>query len=117
MGTVTDYLAGMDDEARRAALEHVVEVARALVPDAEEGTSYGMPALLHRGKPLVAAVATKQHLSLYPFSGAVVEAVAPDLAGFSLSRGTIRFDADRPIPDAVLRQVVELRRREIDARA
>ncbi len=115
MGAVTDYLAGVKDDARRAALEHVVAVARAIVPDAEEGMSYGMPALRHRGKPLIAVIAAKQHLSLFPFSSAVVTAVAPLLDGFSLSKGTIRFAPDHPVPDAVLHRVVELRRAEIEA--
>lgn len=115
MGSVSDYLAGIEDDGRRAALERVIGVARTAVPDVEEGVSYGMPALKYRGKPLVAAVAAKQHLSVFPFSGSVVDAVAPDLVGFSLSRGTIRFDVDHPIPDAVLEQVIRLRIDEIDA--
>jgi uncharacterized protein YdhG (YjbR/CyaY superfamily) len=115
VGTVTDYLAGIEDEDRRLALEHVMSLAREMVPDAEEGRSYGMPALLHRGKPLVAAVAAKRHLSIYPFSGSIVETVAADLEGFSLSSGTIRFDVDRPVPDDVLRRIIELRMAQIDA--
>lgn len=117
MGAVTDYVAGVDDDDRRAALEHVIALARALVPEAQEGTSYGMPALRHRGKPLVAVVAARQHLSVFPFSGAIVEAVAPDLDGFSLSKGTIRFDADRPVPDAILRRIIELRIAQIEGTA
>lgn len=115
MGVVSDYLAGIEDDDQRAALEHVIAVARSAVADAEEGLSYGMPALKHRGKPLIAAVAAKQHLSVFPFSGAVVEAVAADLEGFSLSKGTIRFRASHPIPDAVLARIVELRIQQIEA--
>lgn len=115
MGTVTDYLATVEPPARRAALERVVQRAHELVPDLVEATSYGMPVLLHRGKGLLSAMATVKHLALYPHSGRVVARVADDLDGFSLSTGTIRFQADQPIPDAVLDRIILARRDEIDA--
>lgn len=61
--------------------------------------------------------ATAKHLSVIPYSAEVVAAVAPELEGFSLSKGTIRFSAEQPIPDAVLARIVDLRRAEIDAEA
>lgn len=112
-GAVSDYLAGLP-ESRRAVIAHCYELARELVPAAVEGVSYGMPALLHRGTGLLSVMSAKAHIGLYPFSGFVVSEVADALAGFSLSRGTIRFSVEQPIPDAVLRRVVELRRREIE---
>lgn len=114
MGTVSDYVATLDD-ARRPVVERVVEIAREVAPDAEEGMSYGMPALRVDGRPLVAVTSAAKHLSLFPFSPAVIEAVAPDLEGYSLSKGTIRFSPDQPLPDAVVRRVVELRLAEVRA--
>jgi len=114
MGTLTDYLAEVPAD-QRPALQRVVDVARRVVPDAEEGMSYGMPALRHRGKPLIGVVAAAKHLSLFPFSPAVVDAVAPDLEGYSLSKGTIRFSADKPVPDDVVERIVSLRLAEIEA--
>jgi uncharacterized protein YdhG (YjbR/CyaY superfamily) len=58
---------------------------------------------------------SEKHLSLYPFSPDVVAAVAPRLRGYSLSKGTIRFSAEQPLPTDVLDDIVELRRSEIDA--
>jgi len=110
-----DYLSRLYDD-ERAALEHVVSVVREVVPDAEEGKSYGMPALRHRGKPLIGFVAAKQHLSVFPFSPAVVEALRDRLDGFELSKGTIRFTVERPLPEDVLRDVVSLRQAEIEGR-
>jgi uncharacterized protein YdhG (YjbR/CyaY superfamily) len=43
----------------------------------------------------------------------VVTAVAGDLAGFSLSKGTIRFTPERPVPDPVIERIVGLRLAEI----
>jgi uncharacterized protein YdhG (YjbR/CyaY superfamily) len=114
VGTVTEYLAEVD-ERDRATLAHVVEVARGVVPDATEGTSYGMPALLYRGKALLSAMASAKHLAVYPFSPAAVTAVEARLDGFSHAKGTVRFSSDRPLPDDVVRDLVVARVAEIDA--
>ena len=113
MGTVTEYL-GTVDPANRPAMRRVVDRARALLPDLQEGVSYGMPALMHRGKPLLSVMETKKHLAIYPFSGYVVSLVAERLDGFSLSTGAIRFTAAQSVPGDVLDDVVRLRRDEIE---
>jgi uncharacterized protein YdhG (YjbR/CyaY superfamily) len=109
---VADYLEGLDAE-RRAALQRVVDIARKVAPEAEEGTSYGMPALRLAGRPLIGVTAAKGHLSLFPFSPDVVEAVSDDLPGFSLSKGTIRFTPDHPVPDDIVERIVALRLAEL----
>jgi uncharacterized protein YdhG (YjbR/CyaY superfamily) len=75
-----------------------------------------MPALKASGKPLIGFVAAKRHLSIFPFSSAVVEHVRDRLDGFELSKGTIRFSVDHPLPDDVIREVVFARLAEIDGR-
>ena len=112
MGTVDDYLAGLD-ETSRAAFERVRDIALQVVPDAEQGTSYGVAALMVRGKPLLGFHAAAKHLALYPFSGAAVDAVRDRLAGFSLARGTVRFTADTPLPEQAVRDLVQARRDQV----
>ncbi|MFD7312173.1 iron chaperone [Promicromonospora sp. NPDC059942] len=114
MGEFTEYIAGLDGPAKDA-VEHVRARALELVPDAEEGMSYGMAALRYRGSPLVSARATAKHIGLYPFSPPAIDALAPDLTGFSTSKGTVRFTPDQPLPDDVLDRLVLFRRDEIDA--
>jgi len=114
MDEFTEYIASLDG-APRDAVEHVRARAIQLVPDAEEGVSYGMAALRYRGSPLVSARATAQHIGLYPFSPPAIEALAPDLAGFSTSKGTVRFTPENPLPDDVLDRIILFRRDEIDA--
>ena len=112
MGDVDDSLAALAEPAR-GCLQRVIAAARRIVPDAEEGRSYGMPALKLDGKPLIGVAAAAKHLSIFPFSPGVVDAVAPRLEGFSLSKGTVRFTPDHPVPDDEVEEMVRLRQAEI----
>lgn len=114
MGEVTEYIAGLDEPAR-SLIQLLADRATALVPDAEEGTSYGMAALRYRGRPLVSVVATRHGYSLFPFSPDVVAHAIPDLPGFESTKGGIRFTDAQPIPDDVFDRIVLDRRDEIDA--
>ncbi|WP_223690512.1 iron chaperone [Leifsonia poae] len=117
MGTeVSTYLSTFDG-ADRAALERVYAIAREVVPEAEEGMSYAMAALLYRGKGLVATVRAKNFLSLYPYSGAVVANARHMLDAFETTSGSIHYSAEHQLPDAILRRIFEARRAEIDAKA
>ncbi|MCM0616928.1 DUF1801 domain-containing protein [Paenarthrobacter sp. TYUT067] len=108
MGTVSEYLAGVS-EGNRPILERIVAIARELAPDAEEGVSYGMPALLVDGKGFVSVLETKKHLALYPFSGQILPEMSEELGGYSWSPGTLRFSADNPVPDSMVRRILETR--------
>ena len=108
-----DYLATVPD-AQRAELERIRELVRRTVPDAEEGTSYGMPAFKYRQRPLLGFRASKNHLSVFPFSPDAIDAARGALAGFDLSKGTIRFTPEKPIPERALEQLLRHRLREIE---
>lgn len=112
MGTIDAYLAGLD-ESDRTALMHVLAVAMEEAPDAEQGTSYGMPALRYRGKPLLGFQSTTKHLAVYPFSPTAVAAVRDQLSGAGLLKGTVRFTAKSPLPEQAIRDLVRVRRAEI----
>ena len=107
-----DYLDDLPP-AERAALERVRAVVGGLVPDAEEGTSYGVPAFIYAGRPMLGFSAAKKHLSIFPFSPAAIDAVRQRLDGFDLAKGTIRFAPDRPVPADVLADLVRAREHEI----
>ena len=115
MSEVDDYLAGLPEE-QKEALAQVRAVVERAAPDAEEGVSYGMPAYLYTGRPLLGFRAAKKHLSVFPFSPAAVDAVKDRLAGFDLSKGTIRFTPDHRVPDDVLVDLIGARKEEIDAK-
>jgi uncharacterized protein YdhG (YjbR/CyaY superfamily) len=112
VSAVDDYFGGLDASSR-AAFEHIRSLVADMVPEAEQGTSYGMAALKYHQKPLLGFLAAKHHLSIFPFSSRVVDAVRGQLTAFELSKGTIRFTADMPLPDEVVREIVRHRIDEI----
>jgi uncharacterized protein YdhG (YjbR/CyaY superfamily) len=112
MSAMDDYLDDLPP-AQKAALERVRSVVGDLAPDAEEGTSYGIPAFIYAGRPLLGFNAAKKHLSIYPFSPAAIEAVRDRLGGFDVAKGTIRFSPDSPVPADVLADLVRARMQEI----
>jgi uncharacterized protein YdhG (YjbR/CyaY superfamily) len=113
MSSFDEYLATVP-EPERAALVRIREFVHRAVPAAEESTSYGMPAFKYKQRPLLGFRAGKKHLSVFPFSPEAVDAASDALAGFELSKGTVRFTADKPIPEPALEQLVRHRRLEID---
>jgi uncharacterized protein YdhG (YjbR/CyaY superfamily) len=115
MSAMDEYLDGLSQD-QREALTRVRAVVEQVVPDAEQGVSYGMPAYLHAGRPLLGFRAAKKHLSVFPFSPAAVAAVEDRLEGFELSKGTVRFTPDRPVPEDVLADLVRARKEEIAAK-
>lgn len=115
--SVDEYLAALPEE-RRAAVDELRRTINAAAPQATETIAYGMPALRsHGGQFLVSYAAYKKHYSLFPASGAVVEALGAKLTPFLAGKGTIQFPADRPIPTAVVTKIVKVRFRENAAHA
>ena len=82
----------------------------------EECISYHLPAFRLDGKLLVAFGAAAHHCAFYPMSGTTVEAHRDELKHYDTSKGTIRFQADRPLPAALVRKLVKARIAEIAAR-
>lgn len=113
MTVVDEYFASLEPPVRQA-FERIRALAVAAAPDAEQATSYGLAALKHRGKPLIGFQAAATHLAVYPFSPAAVDAARPLLDGFALSKGTVRFAVDQPLPDEAVRVLLQHRIAEID---
>jgi uncharacterized protein YdhG (YjbR/CyaY superfamily) len=110
---VDDYFAGLD-ATTRAAFERIRVLVMEIAPEAEQGSSYGMAALMYKGKPLLGFRSAKQHLSIFPFSPAAVDTARAELRDLDLSKGTIRFTAATPVPEQAVRDVVQHRMLEIE---
>ena len=105
--TIDEYLAALSDD-KRAALETLRRTIKAVAPEGEECISYQLPAFLLNGKLLVAFGAAANHCAFYPGSFPV-EAPKDELKAYDTSKGTIRFQADSPLPAALVRKLVKTR--------
>lgn len=112
---VEDYLAAVPEEAR-ATLEVLRRTIKAVVPEATETISYGVPMFKHQGRPLVSFGATKNHCAFYVMSPSVMEAHEDELKPYDTSKGTIRFPAGKPLPATLVKKIVKARIEEIDAK-
>jgi len=105
--TVDEYLDTVDDE-KRTALEKLRKTIQSAAPKAVEGISYQIPIFKLNGM-LVGYGAAKKHCAFYVLSGTVLESFEDDLEGYDTSKGTIRFQPDRPIPATLVRRIVKAR--------
>jgi len=112
--SVEKYLAALP-EKQRAALERLRKTIRAAAPQATEGISYQMPAFKYRGT-LVTYAAFKDHCSFFPMSSKLIEEHEDELKAFDTAKGTIRFQADKPLPAALVRKIVKERIAQNEAR-
>jgi uncharacterized protein YdhG (YjbR/CyaY superfamily) len=105
--TIDEYLAALSDD-KRAALERLRKTIRAAAPKAEECISYQVPAFRQNGM-LVGFGATAKHCVFYLMSSSTVEAHKDDLKDYDTSKGTVRFQAESPLPAALVRKLVKAR--------
>ncbi len=89
------------------ALEKIRKTVKAAAPGAEEVISYQMPALKYHGM-LVYYAAWKTHIGFYP-AASVVNDFKKDLAGYVVSKGTIQFPLDQPLPLGLISDIVKFR--------
>lgn len=112
--TIDEYLAPLSNE-KRAALEKLRKDIKSAAPKAEECISYQVPSFRLFGRLLVSFGAATNHCAFYP--GAYpIEAHQDELKGYSTSKGTIRFSADKPLPATLVRKLVNSRIAEYAAK-
>jgi uncharacterized protein YdhG (YjbR/CyaY superfamily) len=109
--SVEDYLAALPEKSR-TALEKLRKTIRAVLADATETISYGMPAFKDQGRFVVWYAAFKDHCSLFPASARVLEAHGAELKPYFSGKGTLRFTAEKPMPAALVRKIVKTRLEE-----
>jgi uncharacterized protein YdhG (YjbR/CyaY superfamily) len=105
---IDSYLAALPDD-KGGVLERLRKTIRATAPRAEECISYQLPAFRLDGKVLVAFGATAKHCAFYPMSDTTVRAHKNELKEYDTSKGTIRFQAAKPLPATLVRKLVKAR--------
>ena len=102
------YLARVPEPAR-STLEKVRAVIRSVVPsEATEGISYEIPTFKYKGG-LVAFAAFKNHCSFFPMGSSVLDAFEKELKGFRVTKGTLHFPLDKPLPAGLVKKIVKAR--------
>jgi uncharacterized protein YdhG (YjbR/CyaY superfamily) len=110
--SVDEYLDGVPEPAR-STLNKVRAAIRAAAPaKATEIISYGIPAFKCNGV-LVWYAAFADHCSLFP-TASVIEEFKKELKSFSLSKGTVQFPTDKPLPSVLVKKMVKTRVAQID---
>jgi uncharacterized protein YdhG (YjbR/CyaY superfamily) len=103
---VDAYLAKVPEPAH-TTLEKLRATIRAAAPKAAtEAISYSIPSFQYKGG-LVAYAAFKRHCSFFPMGARAIEDFAEELEGFRVSKGTIQFPLDKPLPAALVKKMVK----------
>jgi uncharacterized protein YdhG (YjbR/CyaY superfamily) len=106
------YLSKLD-EPKRSTLEAMRASILEVVPEAEQGISYGMPAFKVQGKTVAGFAAFKHHLSYMPHSGSVLATLGADTASYETSKGSLKFAIDKPLPKRLVKKLIVTRMREL----
>jgi uncharacterized protein YdhG (YjbR/CyaY superfamily) len=105
--TLAQYAARVPRAARTRFRELRAAIHAAMPPGAGEAISYGIPAI-KKDKIIVWFAAFSDHCSLFP-TAAVIADFAEELRGYSLSKGTIHFPLNQPLPAALIKKIVKAR--------
>src|SRR5580658_2877462 len=105
---VNEYLAGLPEPAR-STLKRMRAVIRSVVPpETTEVISYGIPTFKYK-RGLVAFAAFTDHCSFFPLGSSVLDSFQEELKQFRVSKGTLHFPLDKPLPAVLLKKLVRAR--------
>ncbi len=110
---VDEYLRGVE-EPKRSTLEALRKTILEIVPDSEQVISYGVPAFRVQGDTVAGFAAFKSHLSYLPFSGSVLDQLADELEGYTMTKSALHFPIDRPLPKTLVKKLIAVRRAQSD---
>ncbi len=107
-GEIDRYLADLE-EPKRSTLQQLRQTILEVVPEAEEGMSYRLPAFRVDGKVIAGFAAFKNHLSYLPHSGAVFPLLRDEIASYKTSTGALQFPVDTALPKSLVEQLIRVR--------
>ena len=106
---IDEYLEHRSSEDQRLLRQMRATIGKA-APDAEEKISYGIPTFYLNGN-LVHFAAFAKHIGFYPTASGIA-AFTKQLDPFGSSKGAVRFPKDKPLPLALVTQIVKFRVKE-----
>jgi uncharacterized protein YdhG (YjbR/CyaY superfamily) len=105
--SIDEYIASFPPDVQQK-LREMRAVIRTAAPDAEEAIRYGIPTFRLDGRNLVHFAAFKDHISFFPTSSGVTK-FRKELSAYKLSKGTIQFPLDRPVPYDLVERISRFR--------
>lgn len=106
---IDDYIA-QHPIAVQDLLIAVRQTIKQAAPDADEKISYLIPTFYQKGN-LVHFAAWKKHIGFYPAASGIA-AFQQALSGYEITKGTVQFPYDKPIPYDLISKIVQFRVKE-----
>lgn len=98
-------------------MQTVRKIINEAIPGVEEAISYQIPCFKHHGY-LIYYCAFPKHLSLsHPYSETFWGHFKTDLKGYKTSKAVIQLPMDKPLPEALIRRIVDFRKKENEEKA
>ena len=107
--TIDEYIATFPKNVQ-SILGELRQTIRESAPKAEEAISYQMPTFKLNGN-LVYFAAWKNHIGFYPTSSAI-DAFKEELSDYEVTKGTVKFPINKPIPFDLVKKMVRYRVKE-----
>ena len=102
------------EEPKRSTLEEMRRRILEVVPDAEQTIKYGMPAFLKDGYCFVCIAPFKNHINWSPYSSRVFPVLADELKDYVVSKGSMQFAIDKPLPKTLVKKLIKVRLAQIE---
>ncbi len=105
------------EEPKRRTLQALRQTILEIIPDAEQVISYRIPAFRVNGTVVAGFAAFRNHLSYLPFSGSVLSRLGEDLNGYAMTKSSLHFSIDQPLPALIVKKLIDVRIAEATSRS
>ena len=106
---ITDYILQYPPEVQEK-LNLMRDTILEIIPEAEEKIAYGIPTFYLKGN-VVHVAGYKSHIGFYPGADGI-ETFAGELGAYKLSKGTVQFPLDQPLPLELVRRITTYRKEQ-----
>jgi uncharacterized protein YdhG (YjbR/CyaY superfamily) len=103
--SVDEYI--KDFPSLKSELNKLRSAIKKTAPKVVEKISYNIPAY-HLNGYLVYFAAYEKHIGFYPGAAAII-VFRKELSNFKLSKGTVQFPINKPIPLSLVKKIVQFR--------
>lgn len=110
--SVEDYLTSLESP-KQETLRSVLKGIQLAFPNAELKIAWNVPQVQISGKYVFGVSSARQHLSLAPWSDAVMADFAHRLTGYDTTKGLIRVPVDWKVDHELIRDLIRARLDEL----